>query len=91
MRVPKNGISRSKRLLKPQSLPHQHWVLELRTSLTKAEDGAKCAAKFADTLHVIYIEVTSASQTPTTFPVWGVELRDRGNEQQRENHECRSV
>ena len=23
--VPKNGVSRSKRLLKPQPLPHQHW------------------------------------------------------------------
>jgi hypothetical protein len=32
--------------------------LELRTSLTKAGDGAKCGAKFADTPHVIYIEVT---------------------------------
>jgi hypothetical protein len=32
-RVPKNGVSRSKRLLKPQPLPHQHWGLELRTSL----------------------------------------------------------
>ena len=28
-------------------------------------DGAKCGAKFADTLHVIYVEVTSASQMPT--------------------------
>ena len=53
-RVPKNSVSRSKRLLKPQPLPHQHWVLELRTSLTKAGDGAK----FADTPCVIYIEVT---------------------------------
>lgn len=35
-RVPKNGVSRSKRLLKPQPLPHQYWILELRTSLTKA-------------------------------------------------------
>ena len=34
--VPKNGVSRSKRLLKPQPLPLQHWDLELRTSLTKA-------------------------------------------------------
>ena len=34
--VPKNGVSRSKHLLKPQPLPHQHWGLELRTSLTKA-------------------------------------------------------
>ena len=32
--------------------------LELRTSLTKAGDGAKCGAKFADTPHVIYVEVT---------------------------------
>ena len=32
--VPKNGVSRSKHLLKPQPLPHQYWVLELRTSLT---------------------------------------------------------
>jgi hypothetical protein len=37
---------------------HQHWGLELRTSLTKAGDGAKYGAKFADTPHVIYIEVT---------------------------------
>lgn len=35
-RVPKNGVSRSKRVLKPQPLPHQHWGLELRTSLTGA-------------------------------------------------------
>mgnify|MGYP007006546901 CR=1 FL=1 len=35
-RIPKNGISRSKRLLKPQPLPHQYWGLELRTSLTGA-------------------------------------------------------
>ena len=35
-RVPKNGVSRSKRLLEPQPLPHQYWGLELRTSLTKA-------------------------------------------------------
>jgi hypothetical protein len=48
-RVPKNAVSRSKHLLKPQPIPHQHWVLELRTSLTKAGDGAKCGAKFADT------------------------------------------
>ena len=34
--VPKNGIPRSKRLLKPPPLPHQHWGLELRTSLTGA-------------------------------------------------------
>ena len=60
--VPKNCVSRSKRLLKPQPLPHQHCVLELRTSLTKAGDGAKCGAKFADTPHVIKIEVTSASE-----------------------------
>ena len=38
--------------------PHQRWGLELRTSLTKAGDGAKCGAKFAATSHVIYIEVT---------------------------------
>jgi hypothetical protein len=57
-RVPKNGVSRSKHLLKPQPLPHHHWGLELRTSLTKAGDGAKCGAKFADTPCVIYIEVT---------------------------------
>ena len=56
--VPKNGVSRSKRLLKPPPLPHQYWGLELRTSLTKAGDGAKCGAKFADTPCVIYIEVT---------------------------------
>ena len=40
-RVPKNGVSRSKRLLKPQLLPHQHWGLELRTSLTEAQDDAR--------------------------------------------------
>jgi hypothetical protein len=28
-RVPKNGVSRSKRLLKPQPLPHQYWGLDL--------------------------------------------------------------
>ena len=31
--VPKNSVSRSIRLLKTQSLPHQHWGLEFRTSL----------------------------------------------------------
>ena len=35
-RVPKNGVSRSKRLLKHPPVPHQHWAWELRTSLTKA-------------------------------------------------------
>ena len=44
--------------MEPLPLPHQHWVLEFRTSLTKAGDGAKCGAKFADTFHVIYTEVT---------------------------------
>ena len=58
LRVPKNGVWRSKRLLKHQLLPHQHWSLELRTSLTKAGDGAKCGAKFAATLRVISLEVT---------------------------------
>ena len=48
-RVPKNGVSRSKRLLKPHPLPHQYRAWELRTSLTEAGDGAKCGAKFADT------------------------------------------
>ena len=33
LRVPKNGVWRSKRLLKHQLFPHQHWSLELRTSL----------------------------------------------------------
>ena len=56
--VPKNGVSRSKRVLKPPPLPHQYRAWELRTSLTKAGDGAKCGAKFADTPHVIYLEVT---------------------------------
>jgi len=32
--------------------------LEFRTSLTKAGDGAKYGAKFADTPCVIYIEIT---------------------------------
>jgi hypothetical protein len=32
-RVPKNSVLRSKHLLKPQPLPHQHWGSELRTSL----------------------------------------------------------
>ena len=32
-RVPKNGVLRSKRLPKPQPLPHQHWGLEFRTTL----------------------------------------------------------
>ena len=36
LRVPKNGVWRSKRLLKHQLFPHQHWSLELRTSLTGA-------------------------------------------------------
>jgi len=49
---------RSKHLLKPQPHPHQYWSLEFRTSLTKAGDGAKYGAKFADTPCVIYIEVT---------------------------------
>ena len=62
--VPKNGVLRSKHLLKPQPLPRHYWGLELRTSLTKAGDGAKCGAKFVATFHVIYIEVTSASQMP---------------------------
>jgi len=35
-RVPKNSVSRSKHVLKPQPQPRQHWGLELRTSLTKA-------------------------------------------------------
>ena len=56
--VPKNGVSRSKRLLKPQPRPHQYWGLELRTSLTKAGDGAKCGAKLADTPCVIKVKVT---------------------------------
>ena len=56
--VPKNDVSRSKLLLKPQALPHQYRAWELRTSLTGAGDGAKCGAKFADTPCVIYIEVT---------------------------------
>ena len=30
-------------------------------------DGAKCGAKFAPTPCVIYVEVTSASQMPTTY------------------------
>ena len=42
-------------------LPHQYWVLEFRTSLTKAGDGAKCRAKFADIPCVIYTEVTGTS------------------------------
>ena len=33
LRVPKNGVWRSKRLLKPRPTPRQHWGLELRTSL----------------------------------------------------------
>ena len=49
-RVPKNSVSRSKRLLKPQPLPHQYWGLELRASPTRAGDGAECGAKLADTL-----------------------------------------
>ena len=47
--VPKNEVWRSKRLLKPQPTLLQCWGLELRTSLTKAGDGAKCGAKFAET------------------------------------------
>ncbi len=61
-RVPKNGVSRSKHLLKPQPRPHQYWGLELRTSLTGAGDGAKCGAKFADTPHVIYVKVLECAQ-----------------------------
>ena len=56
--VPKNGVSRSKRLLKPHPLPRQYWGLEFRTSLTKAGDGAKCGAKFAATPCFIYLQVT---------------------------------
>jgi len=52
-RVPKNGVSRSKRVLKPQPIPRQHWGLELRTSLTKAGDGAKCGAILAATHRAI--------------------------------------
>ncbi len=55
--VPKIGVSRSKHLLKPQPLPHQYWGLELRTSLTKARDGAK----FADTSCITLNKATSAS------------------------------
>lgn len=50
--------TRSKRFLKPQLTSHQYWGLELRTSRTGAGDGAKCGTKFADTPHVIFIEVT---------------------------------
>ena len=32
--IPKNGVSRSKRVSKPQPLSHQYWGVELRTSLT---------------------------------------------------------
>jgi hypothetical protein len=67
-RVPKNGVSRSKRLMRPQPIPHQYRVLELRTSLTKAGDGAKCGAKFADTPHVIYIEVTGVRSESKEHP-----------------------
>ena len=59
-RVPKNGVSRSKRLMRPQPIPHQYWASELRTSLTKAGDGAKCGAKFADTLCVIARQASGA-------------------------------
>ena len=58
--VPQNGLSRSKRLLKPRPLPRQYWGLELRTSLTKAGDGAKCGAKFAATLCVIISKASGA-------------------------------
>ena len=38
--------------MKPGPLPHQYWGLELRTSLTKAGDGAK----FANTLRDITLQ-----------------------------------
>jgi hypothetical protein len=57
-RVPKNDVSRSKHLLKPRPIPNQYSAWELRTSLPKAGDGAKCGAKFADTPHVINRKVT---------------------------------
>jgi hypothetical protein len=44
-RVPKNGVSGSKLLLKPQPLLHQYWGLELRTSLYGSEDNAQYSAK----------------------------------------------
>ena len=64
VRVPKNGDSRSKRFLEPRLLPHQYWGLEFRTSLTGAGDCAKCGAKVANTLCVIYIEVTGECSEP---------------------------
>jgi hypothetical protein len=88
--VPKNGVSRSKRLLKPQPLPHQYWGLELRTSLTGAGDGAKCGAKFAATPCIISKEVTSASETQqrghsplaaTAIEPFSVEAATRTNQQ----------
>jgi hypothetical protein len=62
VRVPKNSVLRSKGLLKPQPIPHQYWGLELRTSLTKAGDGAKCGAKFADTSCISINKATSTSE-----------------------------
>ncbi|NDG66030.1 MAG: TetR/AcrR family transcriptional regulator [Actinobacteria bacterium] len=48
-RDPKNGVSRSKRLLKPQPIPHQHWAWEFRTSLTtdtkKSRDSKEAAVQ----------------------------------------------
>jgi len=37
--VPKNAVSRSKSLLKPRPLPHQHWGSEVRTELLPDNDN----------------------------------------------------
>jgi len=52
-RVPKNGVSRSKRLLKPRPLPHHDYSLELRTSLTEAGDGAKFTPHFESSIETL--------------------------------------
>ena len=46
--VQKNGVWRSKHLLKPQPLPHQHWGLELRTSFGQGVWNSTGAAQAGD-------------------------------------------
>jgi hypothetical protein len=56
--VPKNGVSRSKRFLKPLPPPQHNKWFTISHQPHEGGDGAKCGAKFADTPCVIYIEVT---------------------------------
>ena len=75
LRVPKNGVSRSKRLLKPQPPPHQHWVLELRTSLywsalrVERLRRNRCGAGEM-TRHVVFGHAEATASVITSV-VWG--------------------